>query len=114
MLSPWPPSTSAKTLSVETPSSIAINARMRAVSRIPAIPNTRSRGKPDTRRATSHITSSGFVTMMMIESRDLRTARETHSATTLALASCRSSRLMPGLRARPAVMTMMSEPSVAS
>ena len=114
MLSPCPPSTSANTLSVETPISMAMKARMRAVSRMPAMPITRSRGNPDTRRATSHITSSGLVTMMMIESRDLRTAREMHSATILALASCRSSRLIPGLRARPAVMTMMSEPAVAS
>ena len=78
------------------------------------MPITRSRGNRDTRRATSHITSSGFVTMTMIESRDFRTAREMHSATILALTSCRSSRLMPGLRARPAVMTMTSEPAVAS
>ena len=34
--------------------------------------------------------------------------------TILALTSIRSIRLMPGLRGRPAVMTTMSEPAMAS
>jgi len=48
MVSPWPPSTNALVFSTETPSSMAMNARMRAESRTPAIPNTRCLGKPDT------------------------------------------------------------------
>jgi len=114
MLSPCPPSTSAETLSVETFISLARKARRRAVSRIPAMPTMRSRGKADTRRATSHITSSGLVTMMIVDSRDTLQARWTQAATIRALASRRSSRLIPGLRANPAVTTTTSESAVAS
>ncbi len=48
IVSPWPPSTKALVFSTETPSSMAMNARMRAESRTPAIPKTRCFGKPDT------------------------------------------------------------------
>ena len=42
--SPWPPSTTAWTSLSDVPVSQAMNVRKRAVSRIPAIPNTRSFG----------------------------------------------------------------------
>ena len=46
IVSPWPPSTNAWMFSTETFSSIAMNVRMRAESSTPAMPMTRSRGKP--------------------------------------------------------------------
>jgi hypothetical protein len=66
IVSPWPPSTNACVFSTETPRASAMNQRMRAESSTPAIPNTRSRGSPDTRRATSHIASSGLETTIRI------------------------------------------------
>jgi hypothetical protein len=45
-----------------------MNQRMRAESSTPAMPITRWRGKPETRRATSHIASSGLVTMIRMVS----------------------------------------------
>ena len=45
-----------------------MNVRKRAESRTPAIPSTRSRGKPDAVSATWHIASSGLVTMIRIAS----------------------------------------------
>ncbi len=45
-----------------------MNQRMRAASSTPAMPMTRSRGKPETRRATSHMASSGLVTMIRMVS----------------------------------------------
>ncbi len=44
IVSPWPPSTNAWTFSTDTPSSFAMKERMRAESRTPAMPMTRSRG----------------------------------------------------------------------
>jgi len=46
MSSPWPPSTSACTSAMETFSSSATKSRKREVSSTPAIPTTRSLGKP--------------------------------------------------------------------
>ena len=43
-----------------------MNQRMRAESSTPAMPKTRSRGSFETRRATSHIASSGLETTMRI------------------------------------------------
>ncbi len=114
MLSPWPPSTKALVFSTETPSSMAMNERMRAVSRMPAMPMTRSRGKPETRRAASHITSSGLVTTISTASGDSFAARPMQLSTISRLLVNRSSRLMPGLRGRPAVITMTSEPAVSA
>ena len=48
-----------------------MNVRNRAESRTPAMPRTRSRGKPDACSATWHIASSGFVTMIRIASGDV-------------------------------------------
>ena len=45
-----------------------MKVRKRAESRTPAMPMTRSRGKPDAFIATWHMTSSGLVTTMMIAS----------------------------------------------
>ena len=46
-MSPWPPSTKAWVSSTDTPSSSAMNVRKRAESSTPAMPRTRSRGKPE-------------------------------------------------------------------
>ena len=66
--SPWPPSTIAVTSFTDAPVSHAMNVEKRAVSRIPAIPNTRSFGHVDTLFATWHIASSGFETTIRIAS----------------------------------------------
>ena len=47
IVSPWPPSSIALMSRIETPSSILRNVRKRAVSSTPAMPITRSDGKPD-------------------------------------------------------------------
>src|SRR6266540_2610058 len=56
IVSPWPPSTIAWISSTETSRASARKARYRAVSRIPAIPITRSRGKPVTCLVTQQVT----------------------------------------------------------
>jgi len=55
------------TLSTDTPSSIAINVRKRALSRTPAIPTTRFLGNPETQNAACAIASSGLVTTIMMQ-----------------------------------------------
>jgi len=50
--SPWPPRTMAVTSLTDACVSHAMKVEKRAVSRIPAIPNTRSFGHPDTVFAT--------------------------------------------------------------
>ena len=52
MVSPCPPSTKAWVFSTETCSASAMNERMRAESSTPAMPTTRSRGKPLARYTT--------------------------------------------------------------
>ena len=96
------------------PVSQAMNAEKRAVSRIPAMPNTRSFGQAETFLATWHIASSGLETMTRIAS---GLAAITCSVTDLTIFSfvvTRSSRLMPGCRGRPAVITTTSDPADSS
>ena len=112
--SPWPPSTIAVTSFADEPVSIAMNVLKRAVSRIPAMPNTRSRGQPVAARATWHIASSGFETTTRIASGDCSAAASAQLRTICSFVVTRSSRLIPGLRGIPAVMTTMSEPAVSS
>jgi hypothetical protein len=66
IVSPWPPSTKAVTFSTETLSASAMNQRMRAESSTPAMPMTRSFGRPECFIATWHIASSGFETTIRI------------------------------------------------
>ena len=113
--SPCPPSTIAVTSFADAPVSQAMKVEKRAVSRIPAMPNTRSRGQPVAARATWHMASSGFETITRIASgRMLRPPRARTSATISSFVVTRSSRLMPGLRGSPAVITTTSEPAVSS
>ena len=112
--SPWPPSTIAVTSFTDAFVAQAMNVEKRAVSRIPAIPNTRSFGQPETFFATWHIASSGFETMIRIASGLCAIAFSVTSLTIFSLVATRSSRLIPGERGRPAVITTTSEPLVSS
>ena len=112
--SPWPPSTIACTSFTEVPVSQAMNVEKRAVSRIPAMPMTRSFGQPETFFATWHIASSGFETTMRIASGLWAITFSVTSLTIFSLVETRSSRHIPGERGRPAVMTTTDEPAVSS
>ena len=91
-----------------------MNAAKRAVSRIPAMPTTRCFLKRDAAFATWHIASSGFETTTSTASGDLLTASFVTVETIASFVATRSSRLMPGERGLPAVMTTTSEPAVSS
>jgi hypothetical protein len=91
-----------------------MNVRNRAESRTPAMPSTRSRGKPEAWSATWHIASRGLVTTMRMLSGECLAACSTTLRTIPAFFDSRSSRLIPGCRARPDVTTMMSEPAVSA
>ena len=84
------------------------------MSRMPAWPNTRSLGKPDAFFATWHIASSGFETMIRIASGETAIAASVTAPTIFSFVVTRSSRLMPGFRGTPAVITTTSEPAVSS
>ena len=96
--SPWPPRTTAVTSLADEPVSQAMNVRNRAVSRIPAMPTTRSRGHPEASLATWHMASRGFETTTRIASGERSTASRVTDPTICSLVVTRSSRLMPGLR----------------
>jgi hypothetical protein len=98
----------------DEPVSQAMKVEKRAVSRIPAIPSTRSRGQPDAVLATWHIASSGFETTIRIASGDAAVTFAVTSATIRSFVVTRSSRLIPGDRGRPAVITITEEPAVSS
>ena len=112
--SPCPPRTSAWTSFPDAPVSQAMNVRKRAVSRMPACPKTRCFGKPETFFATWHIASSGFETTIRIASGDAATTCSVTDLTIFSFVETRSSRLIPGERGLPAVITTTSEPAVSS
>ena len=87
---------------------------MRAESSTPAIPITRSRGSPLRRYATCAIASRGLVTGMMMQSGECFTTCSVTLEMIAVFLASRSSRLMPGFRASPAVMTTMSDPAVSA
>ena len=109
IVSPWPPSTNAWTFSTDTFSSAAINARMRAESSTPAIPMTRSRGNPLSFSTAWHIASSGLATGTMMQLGEYFTTCSVTAFIMLKLTFNKSSRLMPGFRGTPDVMTTTSE-----
>ena len=80
----------------------------------PAMPMTRSRGKSAAANATWHMASSGFETTTRIASGDCWTACSVTERTMPMLVRSKSSRLMPGLRAIPEVMTTTSDAAVSS
>ena len=113
MVSPWPPSTKAVTSSTETPNSCARNSRKRLLSNTPAMPTTCFAGSPDFCCNTHTITSSGFVMQI---TKALGQCAFMPSATwpmTPAFLASRSSRLMPGMRGKPAVTITTSDPAMA-
>src|SRR5215471_4940374 len=67
MESPCPPSTKAVTFSTLTFSSSAMKARKRAESSTPAMPITRSRGKPLILYAACAMASSGLETTIRMQ-----------------------------------------------
>ena len=77
------------------------------------MPMTRSRGKPVTCLATQHITSSGFEITTTIAFGDAFLISAETAFTMSALVRTRSSRLIPGFRAMPAVTTKTSLPAAA-
>src|SRR6187200_1524149 len=91
-----------------------MNAENRAVSRIPAMPTTRFFGNPETACATWHIASRGFDTTTTTLFGERRTTSFVTAATMASFVVTRSSRLIPGDRGRPAVITTTSEPLVSS
>ena len=87
---------------------------MRAESSTPAIPITLSRGSPLFRYTTCAIASRGLVTGMMMQSGECAITCSVTLETIAQFFVSRSSRLMPGLRASPAVMTTTSDPAVSA
>ena len=81
---------------------------------MPACPNTRSLGKPETFFATWHIASSGFETTIRIASGLCATTCSVTCLTIFSFVCTRSSRLIPGERGSPAVITTTSEPAVGA
>ena len=71
----------------------------------------RSRDTPETRFATWHIASSGFETTIRIASGEAPTTFSVTSLTIFSFVVTRSSRLIPGLRGSPAVITTTVEPA---
>ena len=78
------------------------------------MPKTRCFGKPETRCATWHIASSGFETTTITASGLAATTSCVTEPTIFSFVVTRSSRLIPGERGSPAVMTTISEPAVSS
>ena len=78
------------------------------------MPTTRLCGKPDFFQASCTIASSGFVTSTRMASFERAVICSTTEPTISAFLKRRSSRVMPGLRASPAVMTTTSEFAVSS
>ena len=91
-----------------------MKVRKRAVSSTPAMPITRCLGKPLTQKAGCTIASSGFVTQIRIALGECWATDCTTCVTMPWLVRMRSSRLIPGLRAMPDVMTTISEFAVSS
>ena len=81
---------------------------------MPAWPITRWCGNPETFAVSAVISSSGFDTTISTASGACLTTCSVTLRTIFALTSIRSIRLMPGLRGRPAVITTISEPEIAS
>ena len=78
------------------------------------MPTTRCFSKPETLYATYVMTSSGLETTTRIDCGDFATTCSVTVFTMPALVSWSCSRVMPGLRAMPAVMTTMSELAVSA
>ena len=113
MESPCPPKTMASTSTSEQPSSSDTNVRKRAESSTPAMPIILFFGSLLVCFAMYTIASSGFDTTIMMGSWECSMIFSVTDCTILALVARRSSRLIPGLRGKPAVMTTTSEFAVS-
>ncbi len=89
-----------------------MNERKRAVSSTPAMPITRFLSKPVVLKVTYDMTSRGFETTRTIASGQRAPISLATPCTISAFFLSRSSRLMPGFRARPAVTMTISDPSI--
>ena len=78
------------------------------------MPTTRCFLKRDVALATCHIASSGFETTTRIAFGECFTASLVTDYTMASFVETRSSRLMPGERGLPAVMTTTSEAALSS
>ena len=78
------------------------------------MPTTRSFGKRDAVFATWHMASSGLETTTRTAFGDRLTISLVTEPTIASFVVTRSSRLMPGERGLPAVITTTSEPAVSS
>ncbi len=78
------------------------------------MPTTRFVGKRETAFATWHIASSGFETTTITHCGECFTTSFVTAPTIASFVVTRSSRLIPGERGLPAVITTTSEPAVSS
>jgi hypothetical protein len=81
---------------------------------MPAIPITLSLGKPLASRATWHIASNGLATTMIVHSGEFFASCSVTLDTISWFSLSKSSRLIPGWRGLPLVMTARSDPAVSS
>ena len=75
MVSPWLPRVIASTSRMSAPAASAMKWAKRALSRFPAWPMTRSRGKPDTSAASVVMWSRGLVTTISTASGEVSATR---------------------------------------
>ena len=78
------------------------------------MPMTRSRGNRLTENASWAMASSGLLTTIRMAWGERRTSSSVTPRTIFMLVSTRSSRVMPGLRGTPEVITQISDPPVSS
>ena len=113
-MSPWPPSTKLFTSFTDVPNSSARKWLNRALSSTPAMPTTLCVGRPENSRSAQTIASSGLVMQMTKASGALSRMPSPTAFITFRLMLSRSSRLIPGLRATPAVTTITSAPRMSA
>ena len=78
------------------------------------MPNTRVRGKPLVSYTFWTMASRGLVTAIMMQLGEYLTTCSVTEVVIFMLVNSRSSRLIPGRRAMPAVITTTSEPADSS
>ncbi|CJA86714.1 Uncharacterised protein [Streptococcus pneumoniae] len=114
MSSPCPPRTNPVMSFTERFNSCAMNVRKRAVSNTPDWPITRSFGNPASLNTEYVIASTGFVNTTIIAFGEYFAMSRVILFIILEFVATKSSRLIPGLRAIPAVITTTSESAVSA
>src|SRR5574344_431760 len=112
VVSPWPPITIPSISEIGAFRANDRYVRKRDESKAPPIPITRFLGRPAVFIVRYVKVSIGLATMMMIALGEYLTTFETTDFIILALVPIRSSRVIPGLRGIPEVMTTTSELAV--